>query len=79
MPAAAPQAGALESGAVSPALAIVALALLLSIQPITTDVYLPALPALTRDLHFVLTWGEPLEAPLEETAESFLQQTRDAC
>ncbi len=33
---------------------------------------------LTRDLHFVLTWGEPLEAPLEETAESFLQQTRDA-
>ncbi len=33
---------------------------------------------LTRDLHFVLTWGEPLEAPLEETAESFYVQTRDA-
>lgn len=33
---------------------------------------------LTRDLHFVLTWGEPLEAPLEETAEAFLVQTRDA-
>jgi GH15 family glucan-1,4-alpha-glucosidase len=33
---------------------------------------------LTKDLHFVLTWGEPLEAPLEETAESFLVQTRDA-
>jgi len=32
---------------------------------------------LTRDLHFVLTWGEPLEAPLEETAEAFLVQTRD--
>jgi len=32
----------------------------------------------TRDLHFVLTWGEPLEAPLEETAEAFLVQTRDA-
>ncbi len=30
---------------------------------------------LTRDLHFVLTWGEPLEAPLEETAEAFLVQT----
>jgi GH15 family glucan-1,4-alpha-glucosidase len=33
---------------------------------------------LVRDLHFVLTWGEPLEAPLEETAEAFLVQTRDA-
>lgn len=33
---------------------------------------------LTRELHFVLTWGEPLEAPLEETAEAFLVQTRDA-
>jgi GH15 family glucan-1,4-alpha-glucosidase len=32
---------------------------------------------LTRDLHFVLTWGEALEAPLEETAESFLAQTRE--
>ncbi|MEZ5965718.1 MAG: glycoside hydrolase family 15 protein [Planctomycetota bacterium] len=33
---------------------------------------------LTRDLHFVLTWGEPLEAPLEETAEAFLVHTRDS-
>lgn len=33
---------------------------------------------LTRDLHFVLTYGEPLEAPLEETAEAFLVQTRDS-
>ena len=32
---------------------------------------------LTRDLHFVMTWGQPLEAPLEETAEAFLVQTRD--
>ncbi len=30
---------------------------------------------LTRDLHLVLTWGEPLEAELEETAEAFLVQT----
>jgi DHA1 family bicyclomycin/chloramphenicol resistance-like MFS transporter len=35
---------------VSPGLAVVVLALLLSIQPVTTDLYLPALPALTRDL-----------------------------
>ncbi|MGE3174389.1 MAG: glycoside hydrolase family 15 protein [Planctomycetota bacterium] len=33
---------------------------------------------LTRDLHLVLTWGDPLEAPLEETAEAFLVQTRDS-
>ncbi len=33
---------------------------------------------LTRDLHLVLTWGDPLEAALEETAEAFLVQTRDA-
>jgi MFS transporter, DHA1 family, multidrug resistance protein len=34
----------------SHALAAGALALLLGLQPITTDIYLPALPALTRDL-----------------------------
>ena len=34
----------------SPLLVVVLLALLLGIQPITTDVYLPALPALQRDL-----------------------------
>ena len=33
---------------VPPTLAVVVLALLLSIQPVTTDLYLPALPALTR-------------------------------
>lgn len=46
------------SAAVSPALAIVMLALLLSIQPVTTDVYLPALPALTRDLHAPVSMGQ---------------------
>jgi len=35
---------------VSPALAALALALLLGLQPATTDIYLPALPMLTRDL-----------------------------
>lgn len=43
---------------VSPTLAIVVLALLLSIQPITTDVYLPALPALTRDLNAPVSMGQ---------------------
>jgi len=36
--------------AVSHALAALALALLLGLQPITTDIYLPALPMLARDL-----------------------------
>jgi GH15 family glucan-1,4-alpha-glucosidase len=30
---------------------------------------------LTEERHLVLTWGEPLEAPLEETADSFLTRT----
>ena len=30
---------------------------------------------LQRDRHLVLTWGEPLEAGLEETAERFLERT----
>lgn len=34
----------------SPAVIAIALALLLGLQPLTTDLYLPALPALTRDL-----------------------------
>lgn len=42
--------------AIAPALAILILALLLSIQPVTTDLYLPALPALTRSL------GAPVSA-----------------
>lgn len=32
---------------------------------------------LSRDHHFVLTWGQPLEEHLEETAERFLQRTID--
>ena len=42
--------GAQQAPAVPAGLAIVVLALLLSIQPVTTDLYLPALPALTRGL-----------------------------
>jgi GH15 family glucan-1,4-alpha-glucosidase len=32
---------------------------------------------LEQDRHLVLTWGEPLEAGLEETAERFLERTID--
>jgi GH15 family glucan-1,4-alpha-glucosidase len=32
--------------------------------------------ALLRDHHLVLTWGQPLESPLEETAENFLSRTQ---
>jgi GH15 family glucan-1,4-alpha-glucosidase len=32
---------------------------------------------LERDRHLVLTWGQPLEAGLEETAERFLERTLD--
>ena len=32
---------------------------------------------LERDRHLVLTWGQPLEAGLEETAEHFLERTVD--
>ena len=49
MPAASPVS-------INPGLAILVLALLLSIQPVTTDLYLPALPALTRSL------GAPMSA-----------------
>jgi len=37
-----------QAGAMSPALVVLVLALLLGIQPVTTDLYLPALPALTE-------------------------------
>ncbi len=40
----------LPSTALPPGLAVVVLALLLSIQPVTTDLYLPALPTLTHAL-----------------------------
>ena len=32
---------------------------------------------LERDRHLVLTWGQPLEAGLEDTAERFLERTLD--
>ena len=47
---------ATASKPIAPGLAIVVLALLLSLQPVTTDLYLPALPALTHSL------GAPLAA-----------------
>ena len=43
-------AGAASPASIQPGLAILVLAALLSIQPVTTDLYLPALPALTRSL-----------------------------
>lgn len=43
-------AGAAIAPRAAPAVIITTLALLLGIQPVTTDLYLPALPALTRDL-----------------------------
>lgn len=49
-------AGAASPASIQPSLAILVLAALLSIQPVTTDLYLPALPALTRSL------GAPLSA-----------------
>ena len=49
-------AGAASHASIQPGLAILVLAALLSIQPVTTDLYLPALPALTRSL------GAPLSA-----------------
>lgn len=39
-----------HKAAMAPTTAALTLALLLSLQPATTDIYLPALPALTRDL-----------------------------
>ena len=44
-----PAAPPVRAASMSPALVVVMLALLLGIQPITTDVYLPALPALQAD------------------------------
>lgn len=43
-------AGVLAAPRVTPARAAFVLALLLGLQPVTTDVYLPALPLLTREL-----------------------------
>lgn len=45
--------GAARAGvtAMSPATVVLALALLMGLQPITTDLYLPAMPQLARELH----------------------------
>ena len=55
MSGAAPAATAAGGGAAKPAVSVtqaaLALALLLGLQPVTTDLYLPALPALTRELN----------------------------
>lgn len=46
-----PAAPAAIKAAMNPATVVVVLTLLLGIQPVTTDLYLPALPMLARDLH----------------------------
>ncbi len=43
---------------IAPGMAIMVLTLLLSIQPVTTDLYLPALPALTRSLGAPVAAGQ---------------------
>ena len=45
MPTSAPRRSAM-----TPALVVLVLTLLLGIQPVTTDLYLPALPTIARDL-----------------------------
>jgi MFS transporter, DHA1 family, multidrug resistance protein len=47
MPAA-PQTASTASAAMTPAVVVLVLSLLLGIQPVTTDLYLPALPSLTE-------------------------------
>lgn len=49
--AALPRSAAVQAAAMSPALAALAVALLIALQPITTDLMLPALPHLAADLH----------------------------
>ncbi len=53
------------SAPMTPQLVVVLLSLLLGIQPITTDLYLPALPSLTQDLS-----GSMMQAQLTLTALS---------
>ena len=59
----APSATATPHGAalasIQPGLAILVLALLLSTPPVTTDLYLPALPALTRNLNAPMASAQP--------------------
>ena len=58
MTPASPSAGATAAPRPSHALAALALALLLGLQPVTTDVYLPALPLLTRELQAPLSGAQ---------------------
>ena len=44
-------APATRAAALSPSVVIFALALLMGLQPVTTDLYLPAMPQIARDLH----------------------------
>ena len=53
-----PAAGVAGTLVIAPGLAILVLTLLLSIQPVTTDLYLPALPALTRSLNAPVAAGQ---------------------
>jgi MFS family permease len=50
MSSAVPEATAAARTGMPPGLIVLVLSLLLGIQPVTTDLYLPALPALTREL-----------------------------
>jgi len=43
---------------ISPGLVVLALAALLALQPVTTDLYLPALPVLTRSLNATVAAGQ---------------------
>ena len=51
MSSAVPEAPAAARTGMPPGLIVLVLSLLLGIQPVTTDLYLPALPALTQELH----------------------------
>ncbi len=53
-----PEAEVDASASMAPGMAILVLTLLLSIQPVTTDLYLPALPALTRSLGAPVAAGQ---------------------
>ena len=53
-----PAAQATSQAAMNPATVVVMLTLLLGIQSVTTDLYLPALPTLTRDLHTTVSQAQ---------------------
>ena len=53
-----PAVQAISKAAMDPATVVVMLTLLLGIQPVTTDLYLPALPTLTRELHTTVSQAQ---------------------